>query len=349
MDRAKSSPEVRDHGGGLDAAVARYGGERSDWLDLSTGINPSPYPLPTFPADAWTALPDAGALKRLLFAAREFWKVPPEAEIIAAPGASALIAQMPALATGRRVHIPAPTYNEHAAAFRAHGWEVDEDDTELGTQVHVHPNNPDGRFFWPDEFDHPKGLTIVDESFCDVDPSKSHITRTAHPGTLVLKSFGKFWGLAGLRLGFAIGHPKTLSPQDKPSLKDLIGPWAVSGPALLAGARALDDKKWASVTRALLHQNSGRLDTLMEGHGANTLGGTALFRLYEVADAEAAKEALCREHILTRSFPYSKTWLRLGLPPADRWSQLERALGTAGGVIRAGKASRGNAAPSHTP
>lgn len=322
----------RDHGGGLDAAIARYGGSREDWLDLSTGINPNPYPLPDFPAAAWSALPDAAALDRLLTAARAFWNVPDEAELVAAPGASALIAQMPALAFGTGVYIPGPTYNEHAAAFRAHGFEVNEADAALATQVHVHPNNPDGRLFTGDGG---AKLTIIDESFGDVDPAVSHIARTAEPGTLVLKSFGKFWGLAGLRLGFAIAHPGTLAPPGRPSLRDLIGPWAVSGPALAAGTCALEDTLWARKTRADLAESAEKLDTLMADQGAKPLGGTTLFRLYATVDAEAAKDALCKRRILTRSFPYSQTWLRLGLPPADRWEHLSQALGTVGGAIRA--------------
>ncbi|MEM9437176.1 MAG: threonine-phosphate decarboxylase [Pseudomonadota bacterium] len=332
-----SGVEQRDHGGGLDAALARYGGRREDWLDLSTGINPDPYPLPDFSPSAWNALPDTAAEKRLLSAARSFWKVPDSAEIIAAPGASALIAQMPALAAGDQVFIPAPTYNEHAAAFRAHGFAINGDDASLATQVHVHPNNPDGRFFWPDELDHPNGLTIIDESFCDVDPARSHIVKTAQPGTIILKSFGKFWGLAGMRLGFAIAHPDTLAPKNRPSLKDLIGPWAVSGPALAAGAAALEDRKWASRTRALLAERANALDTLMTQHGARLVGGTSLFRLYETGDAEAAKHALCEQHILTRSFPYSKTWLRVGIPPAERWDHLIQAIKTAAPTLSTSK------------
>ena len=113
--------QARDHGGGIDAAVASYGGARADWLDLSTGINPMPYPLPDFAAADWTALPDRAAFAALEAAARRFWRVPDDAVILAAPGASALIARLPALAAKGRVRIAARTYNEHEAAFRAAG------------------------------------------------------------------------------------------------------------------------------------------------------------------------------------------------------------------------------------
>lgn len=321
----------RDHGGGLDAAMARFDGDRADWLDLSTGINPVPYPVGDIPDHAWTALPDSAAMTRLLTAARAFWNVPAEAQIIAAPGASALIARMPYLGPGYgEVHIPGPTYNEHAAAFDATNQWYTAPPESTDTHVYVHPNNPDGRL-WPESVIGGRRLTVVDESFCDVTPTQSYIDWTEDRGVIVLKSFGKFWGLAGLRLGFAIGHPDTLAP-----MADLLGPWATSGPALEIGAQALADTGWAEATRARLAQDAARLDRLMTGTGAGLVGGTDLFRLYEVADASAAQDHLAQHHIWSRIFPYSQTWLRLGLPQPDRWAQLETALGTAGGAMRPG-------------
>ncbi|MEM1233042.1 MAG: threonine-phosphate decarboxylase [Pseudomonadota bacterium] len=315
-------PGKRDHGGGIDAAIATYGGSRKDWLDLSTGINPEPYPLPDLPADVWTALPDQDALNRLLAAARRFWNVPGNAQIIAAPGASALIAAMPVLARRREVQIPGPTYNEHAAAFRVWRYEV-HDDTPCDARVLVHPNNPDGKLWATGQLE---GFTLIDESFCDVTPGASFVDRAAEPGVIVLKSFGKFWGLAGVRLGFAIGLPETLNPGDGPGLTEILGPWAVSGPALAIGATALKDQTWATATRARLKADAARLDALIEGRGARVVGGTTLFRLYDVTDAAAARHSLAEHHILSRSFPYSNTWLRLGIPPASGWDQLETAL-----------------------
>ena len=120
----------RDHGGGLDAAAARYGGARADWLDLSTGINPVPYPIADLPPDCWTALPDSNAMNRLKTAARRFWNVPKDAHIVAASGASALIARMPDLTQAQYIAIPGPTYNEHEAAFRSAGLSVNDSDID---------------------------------------------------------------------------------------------------------------------------------------------------------------------------------------------------------------------------
>lgn len=310
----------RDHGGSIDAAIAQYGGTRAGWLDLSTGINPVPYPVGAFAQDAWTALPDTGAFDALEQAARNFWTVPPEAAVLAAPGASALIARLPMVRPAGAVEIQAPTYNEHAAAFEAAGWHLRNDSGAV--RVAVHPNNPDGRLWQASELE--KGtpaLTIIDESFCDIAPKASHINRTSDGKTVVLKSFGKFWGLAGLRLGFAIGAPALIDP-----LRSALGPWQVSGPALSVGTKALQDFGWADETRQSLTKDAARLDEVMARTGASIVGGIPLFRLYHVADAAALQRHLAQHHVWSRIFPYSHNWIRLGLPAPDRWAQLEAAL-----------------------
>ncbi len=308
--------QKKDHGGGVDAAAQTYGGTRADWIDLSTGINPHPYAASPIAPDAWTALPDQGAAEALIKAARRFWNVPDGAEILAAPGASSLIANMPRLAQQGSVSIKGPTYNEHAAAFDLAGWETQGTAT---AQVVVHPNNPDGRLWQIDEITAP--LRIIDESFCDVAPEQSHIQHANEPGTIVLKSFGKFWGLAGLRLGFAIGDPALIN-----QLKTMLGPWPVSGPALAIGAQALNDTEWAMQTRTRLSADAQKLDALMLSKGAEIVGGTTLFRLYEVDDAAAWQDTLAQSKIWSRIFPYSKRWLRLGLPHTMDWSRLKDAL-----------------------
>lgn len=305
--------ETADHGGGIDAAVAQFGGTRAGWIDLSTGINPTPYPLGDLPADAWNSLPDQAAFQRLEYAARQFWAVPDGAAILPAPGASALIARMPGIALPGPIHIPGPTYNEHARAFGAMGWQVTNTDQ---ARVIVHPNNPDGRLWQADDL---APLTIIDESFCDVMPETSLMQHATRPNTIILKSFGKFWGLAGLRLGFAIGDPTLIA-----KLATGIGPWAVSGPALAIGARALGDHDWAKATRTRLASDAARLDALM---GLPVVGGTTLFRLYDAGDAAALQTHLARAHIWTRIFPYSTRWLRLGLPGTpDHWARLQTAM-----------------------
>ncbi|MEO0357388.1 MAG: threonine-phosphate decarboxylase [Pseudomonadota bacterium] len=306
----------RDHGGNIDAAVARYGGARADWMDLSTGINPCPYPAHVGAPDAWTALPDKAAQDALLTAARQFWAVPPDAAILAAPGCSALIAQIPTLWPTGTVQIAQPTYNEHAASFGYHGWTVTQ--VLADVSVHVHPNNPTGAFHAPETL---TPTCVIDESFCDIAPDRSLIAQAGYAGRLVLKSFGKFWGLAGLRLGFAIGDPALID-----ALKNRLGPWAVSGPALNIGTKALSDPDWATQTRVQLAQMAMQLDAIMAPHVNDTIGDVSLFRTYAVADARHLQDHLARHHIWTRTFPYSDHWIRLGLPHPTQLHRLKAAL-----------------------
>ena len=308
----------RDHGGGLDAAIADFGGTREGWADLSTGINPIAFPVPQLSADAWTALPDQYSADRLTAAARRFWNVPDGADILAAPGASVLIAQIPRLAAASTVCIPPPTYNEHAASFSDHGWTV-KTQGAAHAQVLVNPNNPDGRIWSPQDVTAP--LNIIDESFCDVMPARSLMSLADRPGTLILKSFGKFWGMAGLRLGFVCGDPRLVA-----RLRDMLGPWPVSGIALEIGAAALTDTQWADQTRARLHTDAARLDAVMSRRGAILAGGTSLFRLYRVEDAAEWQARLARHHVWSRIFPYASDLIRLGLPAPNAWPQIESAL-----------------------
>lgn len=315
----------RDHGGGLDAAVALFGGTRAEWVDLSTGINPRPYPVPDIPQQVWTALPDTAATRALELAARDFWMVPEGAAVLAAPGASALIANMPRLAAPGRVRIIERTYNEHEAAFRAAGWDVvraEPDGGRAEARVVVHPNNPTGLMWSGDDEAPGRGLMVIDESFCDVVLGNTRVRDMAEkPGVVILKSLGKFWGLPGLRLGFAIGDPALIA-----RLREMLGPWPVSGPALHVGRVALEDMIWANRTRQRQHVDVARMDALVQMRGAELVGGTAMFRLYAVDDAARWQQRLAKGKVWSRTFPYEPTWLRLGLPPDDGWDQLEAAL-----------------------
>jgi len=309
-----------EHGGGLDHAIDNYGGVRADWLDLSTGLNPVPYPVPDLLAQSWTDLPDHAAHAALIAAARAFWQVPDMLTILAAPGASALIARLPYLRAVGHAQIDPITYNEHGHAFRAAGWRVSE--RPSNTRVVVHPNNPTGEFCSLGAGSLKSGgLTVIDESFCDETPARSLIQLAMQPGVVVLKSFGKFWGLGGVRLGFAIGTGPTLAP-----LADLIGPWPVSGPALKIGTEALRDIGWAERTRIRLAADAHRLDGMLNPFG-HLVGGTGLFRLFDIAGAASLKEHLCRHHILVRDFSYAGGWVRFGMPGSpDDWGRLQAAL-----------------------
>jgi cobalamin biosynthesis protein CobC len=315
---------MRDHGGNLDAARALWG--QGDWIDLSTGINRMPYPLPALPLSAWTDLPTKPAMAALLAAARSAYRT--EAPIAALSGAQGAIQLIPHLARPGLARILAPTYNEHAAALRRAGWRVEEV-SSLGAlagadlALVVNPNNPTGAHHAPADLLAllpQTGRLVVDESFADPVPGLSLAARAGQGGLVVLRSFGKFYGLAGLRLGFVLG-----SEDDVAQLAEMAGPWPVSGAALAIGTRALLDESWQEETTARLAADAAMLDETCLNYGWQLLGGTHLFRSYHTPDAASAQALLARNHVWSRIFPYSPNWLRLGLPgSAAEWSRLPR-------------------------
>ena len=318
----------RDHGGNLDWAVGQYGGTKADWIDLSTGINRVPYPVPAISPAAWSALPTASATATLIAAARVAFNT--KGAVLPLAGAQAAIQLMPLLSKPGTAKIMSPTYNEHAAALRALGWQVVEAATAEDTAgadlaVVVNPNNPDGRHYEPAALLAllPKvGRLVVDESFGDPYPANSLAPQAGRDGLVVLRSFGKFYGLAGMRLGFALG-----SEADIATLSQLAGPWPVCGPALELGALALADKAWATATTNRLMSEIPRMDELAAAAGWNVVGGTCLFRLYDTPNAQDTQAKLARAHIWSRIFPYSDRWIRLGMPGNDaEWARLAAAL-----------------------
>ncbi|WP_323772123.1 threonine-phosphate decarboxylase CobD [Antarctobacter sp.] len=323
---------MRDHGGDLDRAMAQYGD--GDWLDLSTGINARPYPFPDLSARAWTALPTAAEVAALVAAARAAYGAGQGVDCVPLAGAQAAIQLVPRLGVPQEARVVGPTYNEHAGALEAQGWRVTQvaDIAELKGAplgVVVNPNNPDGRFWTPEELielARHVGLLVVDESFADPVPEYSmvrYLDRLPEGvRILVLRSFGKFYGLAGVRLGFALGAASLIAP-----MRRMAGPWAVSGPAITAGVKALADQAWQEATIGQLARDAVRMDALAEAAGWSLVGGTVLFRTYETGDAAAAQDHLAASRIWTRRFPYSDGWLRLGLPgPEADWARLEAAL-----------------------
>ena len=319
---------MRDHGGNLDVAIRRFGGHLEDWIDLSTGINRRPYPVGELSSQSWTALPSRAEIDSLHEAARSAYGT--RAPVLAVAGAQAAIQMLPRLARAGQAHILAPTYNEYEPVLASAGWQVEEAgdlDTLGGADlaVVVNPNNPDG---YQHDATSLLGLAsrvkhlVVDESFADVIPAASLAAEAGRGGLLILRSFGKFFGLAGLRLGFVLGCESDIA-----ALADMAGPWPVSGAAIEIGRRALLDRGWAEATRARLLRDAARLDGLAEGAGWKLIGGTPLFRLYDCGDAIAAQERLARAKIWSRIFQGKPGWLRLGLPGDEtEWNRLAAAL-----------------------
>jgi cobalamin biosynthetic protein CobC len=310
-----------EHGGALDRAMAEHGGRREDWLDLSTGINPAPYALSEIAAEAWHRLPDSGAEARLIAAVRRAYGVPETLEVVAAPGTQALIQALPRLLDGNTATIVAGasgTYGEHAHCCAAAGRKVhtvaspEDVAVDESLVVLVNPNNPDGHVWSREELTGlaeqlRDGILVVDEAFCDATPEASVIP-AARENIIVLRSFGKFFGLAGLRLGFAVCPPELAQ-----RIGDWFGPWTVSGPALAIGAAALEDSQWIAATRSRLENDSSALAKLLERNRFSIIGRNALFVLARHDDATGIAQALARRYVLVRSFADRPTLLRFGL------------------------------------
>ena len=331
----KNSP-FAFHGGDTKAAEATFGRPRDGWIDLSTGINPFHYPIEEVGHEFWTALPSIADETALRMAAAKFYDVRNLEFVVSAPGTQSLIQWLARLRPAGRVVILEPTYSEHAIAWRTAGHMVRgantlDDTAEADVVIVVNPNNPTGRHFPPDHLaavarrlNRRRGWLIVDEAFAEVWPSAGMAPRTGERGLIVLRSFGKFFGLAGIRLGFALA-PEPIAT----SLRRALGPWAVGGPAVALGTLALADEEWVGSTRRLLQEMGSRLHDRLTAHGLAVIGGTALFKLVETPDAVTLHHHLAAAGILTRPFPAHPYWLRFGLPgPAEAWRRLESALET---------------------
>lgn len=327
--------EPLPHGGDLAAARRLFPGAPEPFIDLSTGINPVPYTLPEFSADSFTRLPDQTAADALLAAAARAYGVSSADHVAAAPGTQILLPLVAGLVPPGKAAIIAPTYPEFARAAALAGHAVSEiHDLAAAADFRLvfvaNPNNPDGRLFSRDDLlalatsmGMRGGLLVVDEAFMDVGPGDASLAPDVdHGGIVVLRSFGKFFGLAGLRLGFALAAPDIAA-----QLRAILGPWAVSGPALATGTRALTDIAWMEQTKKQLAQASRRLDNLLIGARLDIAGGTTLFRLARTPDANGLFLALGRAGILTRAFAEQPYWLRFGLPPDERaWLRLQQAM-----------------------
>ncbi len=307
------------------AARQRYPGAPEPWIDLSTGINPVPYPVPPIPLAALARLPEPEQVAALEAAAARAYDVADPAAVVAGPGTQALIHLLPRLLPPGRVAVVGPTYAEHAAAWALAGHDVVEaasvEDAAGDVVVVVRPNNPDGLVHDAAVLlGHPAALLVVDEAFADLEGC-SLAAAVPRPGLLILRSFGKTYGLAGVRLGFALTGPALAA-----RLRGGLGPWAVSGPALHAGMHALADAGWRAEAAARLRCLALRLDQAMIRAGAELVGGTALFRLYRHPAAASVAGRLARAGVLVRVFAGRPELLRLGLPAEAVWQRVHSAL-----------------------
>lgn len=324
-----------EHGGRLGAARTAWPDAPEPWLDLSTGINPWPYPIEKIEPEAWSRLPDPQELAALEASMASSFGVVP-GRVVACAGSEAALRLLPVLrAPGARVGIVGPTYGSHADAW-AGGTsrlaplesllaEID----SLDVLVVVRPNNPDGAMVDPAVLEAAArslaargGWLVLDEAFADAMPGASLADCRWAGEVIVLRSFGKCWGLAGVRLGAVIAPPALAA-----RLRKLLGDWPVSGPAIAIGRRAYADRDWLATARLHLAEAAARLDGLLARRGLAAGGACPLFRLVENPRAAALHIHLARRGILTRAFADRPNRLRIGLPGLESdWARLAGAL-----------------------
>jgi cobalamin biosynthesis protein CobC len=323
------------HGGDLDEARQLFPQAPEPWIDLSTGINPIAYPMPALPASSFERLPSPADHRDLEGAAADAYGVTGAANVVAAPGTQILISLLPTLWPCSRVAVLGPTYAEHAHAWRGAGHEVAEISSldEIGVAdilVVVNPNNPDGRTLERTVLQEEAGRLrqrggwlVVDEAFADFDAGETFVP-VLPDNAIVLRSFGKTYGLAGIRLGFAIAS-ETMAMR----LRTMLGPWAVSGPAIAIGRQALRDREWRRVAGMARAGDAARLDALLAPVADRPLRGTSLYRLLESRRAPDLFVHLGHRGIWVRRFQHDSELLRFGMPGTEAaWKRIVDALGT---------------------
>ncbi|TBU82027.1 threonine-phosphate decarboxylase [Pseudomonas daroniae] len=320
-----------EHGGRLRRAALQYAIELADWLDVSTGVAPYGLPLPEIPEQAWMRLPELD--DGLEAAACAYYGV---GRLLPVAGSQAAIQCLPRLRREARVGIVSPAYAEHAAAWQREGHRVLEISEasvnraleRLDVLLLVNPNNPTGRRFSPQQLYawHARlaargGWLIVDEAFIDCTPEQSLAAHSHLPGLIVLRSFGKFFGMAGARLGFVLADTRLLA-----ELEEMLGPWTVSGPTRWMATHLLEDRASQQAQRQRLVRDGQRLADLLREHDLPPTGGCALFQWIACERAALLHEFLACNGILTRLFERPAS-IRFGLPPDEEgWQRLDRAL-----------------------
>ncbi len=324
------------HGGCLNDAVIQFNIPLSHWLDLSTGINPNPWPVPLIPPRVWSRLPENN--DGLELAASRYYGV---ANLLAVAGSQSAIQSIPRLfqASGlrvRRVGVLHPSYNEHAHAWRTAGHkvilltaaEIDHEISDLDVLVLVNPNNPTGELFnktqlleWHNKLQFRNGTLIIDEAFMDALPHCSLIEASKLRGLIVLRSLGKFFGMAGIRLGFVFAENVVLQQLGK-----MLGPWPIATPSRWVATQALMDTDWQNKTCVHLAKTSKRLNTLLCDGGLMPTGGTHFFQWLVNEDAKGIYQKLAEQGILIRLFTQPRS-LRFGMPGTEQeWTRLASAI-----------------------
>lgn len=344
MNAAPSALRIfRSHGGKIETARALFPQVRAPWIDLSTGISPWAYPFAPLSSEVFTRLPSPESLADLEAAAAASFGVADTAHVVAMPGSDLALRVLARVFAGRRVAVVRPGYSGHVLAWGKGACvsQIAVDEIERAALEHevvvlANPNNPDGRWIERERLlavaallRQRGGTLVVDEAFADIAPERSlcGVLCDGAAEILVLRSFGKFYGLAGVRLGFVATAGSSSGRALGNASRAAIGDWPVSGVAIAIATEAYRDFSWQREHRARLASMAQRLDRLLTEAGTEIVGGTALFRLARCADGDALFQHLLSHGILTRPFTSDPQLVRFGLPGEEpEWSRLAQAL-----------------------
>ncbi|NOQ63305.1 MAG: threonine-phosphate decarboxylase [Methyloprofundus sp.] len=325
------------HGGRLLEAAKHYQIPLAEWADLSTGINPNGYPIPEIPAALWQRLPEDQ--DELIAAAQAYYACD---SLLAVAGSQAAIQSLPLLRKKSVVGFVTPSYAEHVYSWEKAGHtvinmsaeQIDAQIGQLDCLVLVNPNNPSAETFtqkqclrWLENLRQREGWLIVDEAFIDCRPELSLSQLQPLEGLIILRSIGKFFGLAGLRAGFVLAEAGILQ-----ALNEHLGPWPLSNPSRFVCIQALQDKAWQIETRQQLQQQSQRLKYLLTQYHLKPTGSDPLFQWVQTERADSIHQQLAEQGVFTRLFKPSSS-LRFGLAADEsQWLHLEAALQTLKGL-----------------
>lgn len=323
-----------EHGGRLRAAAQHFAIPLDQWIDLSTGISPWLYPISNIPDNAWHRLPEPD--DGLDAIAGTYYGNP---ALLATAGSQPAIQQLPILFSPRQVAIVGPTYNEHLAAWRNAGHSVQIVDTLAAALdsaadivVLCNPNNPTATHYPPADLmaaaallNERAGWLLVDEAYGDAYPESS-VTPMAGtdraPRLITLRSLGKFFGLAGARVGFVFANTALLD-----RLSNQLGPWTISGPARWAAQQALANTSWQANQITHIRDAGRRLNQLITStiDLNEPVKSTGLFSAFHLANAGDFFEHLAQQGILVRLFQ-EESLIRIGISADHQWKRLELAL-----------------------
>ena len=331
------TPSALNHGGNLQQASEIYGVSMDAWLDMSTGISPWSYPVDDLPSNVWRDLPPSN--DELIATAKKYYQID-EQNVVVSPGSQLSIRLLPQLFAKSKVALPVLGYQEHALSWKLAGHQlcfyqnVEEliqliEDGKVDHAVVINPNNPSCEKTTKEKLSYIsnsiKGVLLVDEAFMDfyqTAPSQipessfgSAISLNAE-NVIVVRSIGKFFGLAGLRLGFVIGLHPVLQ-----KLQTLFQPWAINHASMLISRQALADTQWQEQQRLKIKAGAKQLEPLLfslcQDFQELRIENTALFCsvFAQSIDVQKLHKQLAMLGVWTRmSNPDDKqAWLRFGL------------------------------------